>query len=115
MNKHSGAALPELCANAPDVGPAFIWVLYHHGKITSQDKIIAVKSPGIFTWTISLYVVILNEDYISSSFTLSLGKGVVDSNACLVYIYSPGGVYPYYLYNELDAFWVNPYPVNSSQ
>ena len=58
------------------------------------------------------YLVILNEDYISPSFTLSFSKGRVHSNAFLVYIYSPGGVYPHYLCIERDAFWVYHYPVN---
>ena len=35
--------------------------------------------------------------------------------ARLVYIYSPGGVYPYMLCSERDAFWVYPYPVDDSQ
>ena len=27
-------------------------------------------------------------------------------------VYSPGGAYFYYLFNERGAFWVYPYPVN---
>ena len=28
-----------------------------------------------------------------------------------MHVYSPGGVYHYYLYNERDASWVFPYPL----
>ena len=32
-------------------------------------------------------------------------------NACLVYVYSPGGAHPYSFCNERDALWVYHYPV----
>ena len=42
-------------------------------------------------------------------------KGLVHSNACLVYIYSPGGVHPYFsLTDERNALWVYRYPGNGS-
>ena len=31
------------------------------------------------------------------------------------YIYSPGGLYPHYLWYERYAFWVYHYPVNGLQ
>ena len=37
-------------------------------------------------------------------------KGLVHSNACLVYIYSPGGACTYYLSNGHVDFWVYNYP-----